>query len=1576
MSSIRFSGSSALSLDPSTQFTLWDLVRESIASVNDRLQTFAQRSDFADQISLAFGGSPAGLQQAWADGLVEMPKIEIRSQSELKGALGAFAASENTIYLSLEFLQNSDRSSLEAVVLEEYGHYLDALINAIDSPGDEGAIFSALLRRIDLSEKQFQALRQEDDSASLLLDGSLVQVEQEDSNIITILPLDADKREGNSGSTPFTFEVTRTGATNNFLTVSYEVVTGSPNSADAEDFVGNQISTVTSSNQGIIPSTGQTLNVSLSLPDSSVETSITATGFVSRSDVNPPINVAYVIDVSGSTVSTPFEGTVSVGDLNGDGNADTVIDAAIAAFESLNQAIIDLNLGSAVSVGLIPFAATSRIMTIVTPDSDSNSDGQTDISKLLRGINQEGISTGDINLGNGTILEGGTNFEEALKQTINFFNAVPNGDNFVFFLSDGEDNRGGASAFANEVSTLLDANGLNAELRPLGVGSAASLTQLDFVDDGIDNNSAQAVLNPDALTPQLTSSPIESAQVDRVEIYRDGTLLTTVAGADLIDTPLGLQYTVTLDGLNPTADNTIEVRVIATDPAATTVATSQVVEAIESEQNLPTGTLSFTPGETTKVLTINVSGDRDSEPDENFNVVVTDPTGFTDTASGLIANDDGDDFILTTKDEIYEYLAKDIVYKDWNIQDPLNFNGLNYTVDAIWENKDTKGKGFYALGLTSNNPLTLSPVLAFRGTEPTAEFFADIIADLYISDVGFNQFENGLSLTSDTVSGDSITIADWVNEQNSPTLLGHSLGGALTQLFAADFTSKGSSLGDVYTFNSPGISRSRADRFDASKVQEVKHNIVSGDLVSLAGEDYIQGEWELFKQPLKEGENGLKQGIIDIISGAHHLNPIFAPEVGYDSDQDDPEKKRPENLTSSEFSSIDNLANLFFTYPTLEYFTTLLAAAGLSSIFLPAPVSASLVSTLLFRVTVETARKAIGTLVLAIGEAVDAGVDFLSNIDLNGTIQFPDIDLALINLSDLQVSLDTNEGRLIAQGEIIAGPSVDIQLPSWAGGTITTPDIIKLIATGGFTDFGQLEGDAQIFVLGSVGQGNGEFTIDFNDRTLITSGNLSILNDFVKADITLAPTANFDFVTSGNATINFPDIGFSIEIPEVSLPFGVTIPGTSKQINLTNAYSGSYQLVFTNDDNLSNDYVWGGARVNPIPGIDFYLGLQVFFNAEFKKTDAPPILPEVGSFEVSENTPWIVLNAVWENSNSEVAVEIIAPDGTIFTEDTWDTDRFAIVEDFTTDTSRSVGILNPEPGIWDIRAVDETGLGVVDYSGFRNSETPTLAITDVVANNTGSEVTITYDALDADSDATLSFFYDADNQGFDGILIETNITEADGTSTYTWDTQGVAPGSYYIYASAFDGNNAPVQTYSVGTVEITEATATDVSVDKVASADTLEPGAALTYTITITNTGDIEAVGVSLTETLPEGATLVSTSLTPNNQSENVLTFDLGNLASGASTIIDVTIAAPETVIESRFISSRSQISSLTFDTNFNNDFAIVATTLNTDPTLDDIEKIVLEDETLTFEATDFTNVFDDDDEDNLQSIQIAALLL
>ena len=59
---------------------------------------------------------------------------------------------------------------------------------------------------------------------------------------------------------------------------------------------------------------------------------------------------------------------------------------------------------------------------------------------------------------------------------------------------------------------------------------------------------------------------------------------------------------------------------------------------------LPSGTESFTTGETSKVITVNVQGDTTVEPNENFTVTLSNPTNgatiTTATATGTINNDD------------------------------------------------------------------------------------------------------------------------------------------------------------------------------------------------------------------------------------------------------------------------------------------------------------------------------------------------------------------------------------------------------------------------------------------------------------------------------------------------------------------------------------------------------------------------------------------------------------------------------------------------------------------------------------------------------------------------------------------------------------------------------------------------------------------------------------------------------------------------------------------------------------------------------------------------------------------------
>ncbi|TAE01293.1 MAG: hypothetical protein EAZ96_19460 [Oscillatoriales cyanobacterium] len=65
------------------------------------------------------------------------------------------------------------------VLLEEIGHSVDARLNVTDSPGDEGAIFGAIVQGKVLSEGELQGLKSEDDSATVLLDGHQYLVEKQ-----------------------------------------------------------------------------------------------------------------------------------------------------------------------------------------------------------------------------------------------------------------------------------------------------------------------------------------------------------------------------------------------------------------------------------------------------------------------------------------------------------------------------------------------------------------------------------------------------------------------------------------------------------------------------------------------------------------------------------------------------------------------------------------------------------------------------------------------------------------------------------------------------------------------------------------------------------------------------------------------------------------------------------------------------------------------------------------------------------------------------------------------------------------------------------------------------------------------------------------------------------------------------------------------------------------------------------------------------------------------------------------------------------------------------------------------------
>ncbi|MEJ6484640.1 Ig-like domain-containing protein [Nostoc punctiforme UO1] len=161
-----------------------NLIQPIIANVKVLLQDQAQDPiHFYSIFARAFGDRynttiAETLRIQWASGdFSELPTLQTLGSEVLGNALGAYASSTNTIYLSQTFLETAPSSAILAVILEEIGHSVDYKINVNDSPGDEGEIFSALVRGVTLSEENLQALKAQNDFSTILVDGQLLSVE-------------------------------------------------------------------------------------------------------------------------------------------------------------------------------------------------------------------------------------------------------------------------------------------------------------------------------------------------------------------------------------------------------------------------------------------------------------------------------------------------------------------------------------------------------------------------------------------------------------------------------------------------------------------------------------------------------------------------------------------------------------------------------------------------------------------------------------------------------------------------------------------------------------------------------------------------------------------------------------------------------------------------------------------------------------------------------------------------------------------------------------------------------------------------------------------------------------------------------------------------------------------------------------------------------------------------------------------------------------------------------------------------------------------------------------------------------
>lgn len=187
---------------------------------------------------------------------------------------------------------------------------------------------------------------------------------------------------------------------------------------------------------------------------------------------NPP-TVLYVVDVSGST-SSKFGPEGSIGDLNGDGDSDTILDAEIAGLLILNQELINLGYGDTARVGLIAFDSSAElvdmnptdagILAVTTPMADLNQNGRPDVEEAALTLR----------------FGGGTNYGSALRRAIETFDALgtPGNQSNLIFLSDGED----AGSDQDRVSLAEQLRTRGAGLVAYGAGGSAKLADLQEID--------------------------------------------------------------------------------------------------------------------------------------------------------------------------------------------------------------------------------------------------------------------------------------------------------------------------------------------------------------------------------------------------------------------------------------------------------------------------------------------------------------------------------------------------------------------------------------------------------------------------------------------------------------------------------------------------------------------------------------------------------------------------------------------------------------------------------------------------------------------------------------------------------------------------------------------------------------------------------------------------------------------------------------------------------------------------------------------------------------------------------------
>jgi hypothetical protein len=287
---------------------------------------------------------------------------------------------------------------------------------------------------------------------------------------------------------------------------------------------------------------------------------------------------------------------------------------------------------------------------------------------------------------------------------------------------------------------------------------------------------------------------------------------------------------------------------------------------------LPTGMVSFAANETSKVITVDVSGDTAFEPNENFTVTLSNPSApatiTTNTATGTIQNDDGISITAANANQAegntgYKNFTFDIT-RNTNIND---FTLVSYAVS---------GSGIYPAIASDFGGFLPSGFVSFFAGQTSQSLNVQVRGDIA------NEFSETFTVTlTNASSGVPIAISTAIgtiqNDDMAPTFAIASTNASQTEGNAANkaFTFTVTRTGDTTGINNvdwsvAGLGLSPADITDfGGAFPSGTLNFTPGQAskvitVNVKGDTAIEFD-ESFTVTLSSATNGALIGVADAI---------------------------------------------------------------------------------------------------------------------------------------------------------------------------------------------------------------------------------------------------------------------------------------------------------------------------------------------------------------------------------------------------------------------------------------------------------------------------------------------------------------------------------------------------------------------------------------------------------------------------------------------------------------------------------------------------------------------------------------